>query len=894
MLMSAKRPVNHPMPGQSTFPSLFSKEIAKPKNLAHVQFLTKDQEERVSTVDQEYPYRHDSPRSEGKRPSRSRTFLWYMLRVLAALAVLALAAVIVGSAYVAKIVPQTPDIDALLDAPGLQPSVLLSADGTHLATYGRGQQEMVELDRISPYVIKALIATEDHRFYDHQGVDIQRTLAAALHTLRGDAQGGSTITQQLARNMFPQEIGRARTIDRKLREIITAIKIERMYTKDQILETYLNSVPFLYNMIGIEMAARTYYDKPASNLDALESATLIGMLKGTSYYNPITNPERARKRRNVVLSQMVKRGMLPAGQLKALREQPLQVALNRQPEPLGVAPHFAAHVRKQLIEWADQNDYNLYTDGLIIHSTIDDELQQAAADAVERQAEVLQNIADVEWGRSTSRVASHTPGAYTALRTKVEPFRHFWNVRTDLVDTFIRESPEYKKTIGGGQSEDAALASLKADSHFMTRLRQDKTRMEVGFLAMDPASGEVKAWIGSRDFERDQFDHVAQAERQPGSTFKPIVYGAALEQGFRPERAYPDGQVEIRADDGSIWRPTDMSGYSGRMMSMREGLINSKNTITAQVMQDVGLPNVISLARAVGVTQSRLDPVPSLSLGTSPVTLLEMVSTYSTIAQIGEYRKPAFIKKITDRDGNVLAEFNTEARRAMSEDSAIELIDMLRGVIRRGTGTEVRRRFNISADIAGKTGTTQNNTDGWFILMHPGLVAGAWVGFNDSRVTMRSDYWGQGGHNAILLVGDFFRDTLKAGRIDAKATFPQPTRRPPLMVKAPSEDWIKQRDATMDSMSPGYGVITRGDSDTAVVVGPDGVQTLDRRDGNGGNADAIAPDGLDRFFREPGRDPATGMRIERGSGGTVSRGNGNADGDVRSSEPAAVPQLSLP
>ncbi|HZW23270.1 penicillin-binding protein 1A, partial [Noviherbaspirillum sp.] len=800
--------------------------------------------------------------------SLPRLFLLIFLYAFVLLTIALAGGLYYATAYLAKIVPLTPSVEDLLEARRAQPSILLSSDGTHLATFSRGQQEQVTLEKISPHAIRALIATEDHRFYAHRGVDLTRTVSAVWQTLHGDAQGGSTITQQLVRNMFPDEIGRARTIDRKIREIVTAIKIEKAYTKDQILETYLNTVPFLYNVVGIEMAARTYYDKSAADLDVLESATLVGMLKGTSYYNPVLNPDRARKRRNVVLAQMAKRGLLEDEVYLALREQPLQVTLKRQADPLGhIAPHFAAHVRRQLIEWADANDYNLYTDGLVVHSTLDDTLQEKAAEAVERQSQVLQDIADVEWGRATDRVASHTPTAYAAMRKKVEPFRHFWNERADLVDAFVRESPEFKRAVAGGDSARSALAKLKADDDFMARLREYKTRLEAGFVAMDPATGEVKAWVGSRSFQRDQFDHVAQAERQPGSTFKPIVYGAALELGFAPDRIYPDGEVEIRAPDGSVWKPTDMSGFSGRMMSMREGLIFSKNTITAQVMQDVGMEHVIGLARAIGVTNSRLDPVPSLSLGTSPVTLLEMVSAYATIAKVGEYRKPVLVRKITDRDGKVLAEFAAEPQYAMSKETAIELIDMMRGVVRRGTGTEVRNRFNIAADIAGKTGTTQNNTDGWFILMHPRLVAGAWVGFNDSRVTMRSDHWGQGGHNAILLVGDFFRSTLKSKLIDTKAKFPQPKRPPPLIVKSPD-------DAELEVPS-GYGVITRSGGETAVVVGPEGSQTVERAQ-QGSRSDE-----LDRFLSGLGRDPATGMRTESsGSGDTGTRGGGLSGGDA--------------
>jgi penicillin-binding protein 1A len=790
----------------------------------------------LSIVENEDAHEQDphNQTEDDNRPTRlaaRRPLRRYLIHALAILSVLVTAAAVMGGAYIASVVPKTPSIEALLDARGAEPSLLFSADGTQLAVFSQGQQQRVGLSQVSPHVIKALIATEDHRFYDHRGVDLGRTIAAIFHTVAGVAQGGSTITQQLVRNMFPEEIGRSRTVERKLREIVTAIKIEQAYTKEQILETYLNSVPFLYNVLGIEMAARTYYGKSAAALDVLESATLIGMLKGTSYYNPVINPERALKRRNVVLSQMVKRDVLPQAEFESLRDMPLNVQLNRQPDPLaGPAPHFAAHLRRWLVQWADEHDYNLYTDGLIIHSTIDDRLQDAATRAVERQAEVLQNIADVEWGQKSRRVASTAPATYASLRKKVEPFRHFWDERPGLLDAFIRETPNYKKAIAGGSPDATVLADLKSNSKFMTQLRAGKTRLEAGFVAIDPTTGEVKAWVGSRDFERDQFDHVAQAERQPGSTFKPIVYGAALEQGMLPEQPYQDGPVEIRSADGSIWRPTDMTAASGQWMSMREGLILSKNSITAQVMRDVGLPSVIDLARAVGVNESKLDPVPSLSLGTSPVTLLEMTSAYSTIAQLGEYRKPAMIRRITDRTGKVLAEFNTEkqreSRRAMSKDTAVELIDMMRGVVRRGTGQTMKTQYGITADIAGKTGTTQNNTDGWFILMHPNLVAGAWVGFNDSRVTMRSDYWGQGGHNAAMVVGDFFKDTLKSKLINVKAQFPKSKRPPPLMVQAPADDWLKQPNADWQSLPPGHGVVTSRNGET-FVIGPDGVRKVE-------------------------------------------------------------------
>ena len=674
--------------------------------------------------------------------------------------------------YVLILIPVTPGIKDLKQARAARASVIVAEDGKELASFDQGLQERVKLAQISPNVINALIATEDKRFREHHGIDFKRTAGAMFYSIKGDAQGGSTITQQLARNMFPEDIGRSRNLNRKLKELITALKIEATYSKDEILEAYLNTVPFLYNTFGIEMAARTYFDKPAAKLDILESATLVGMLKGTNYYNPVTNPQRSMERRNVVLGQMVKAGLIDDARFKQLSKRPLRVHFTRQAERPGTDSHFTAYVRKWLIDWADENDYNLQLDGLVVHTTLDYGLQQAAVAAVERQATALQAVADVEWSGAGVSGAANLAG-YAQARSSVKPFQYFWASHAGLADAFIRESGEYRKAVEAGEAPAEVLKKLKADRAFIASLHAVKSRLEAGFVAIDPASGAVRAWVGSRDFQRDQFDHVARATRQPGSTFKPFVYGAALEKGLTPDHPYRDAVMNIKAGDGTTWRPTDMTGTTGATMTMRDGLVFSKNTITAQVMQDTGLPAIVSLAKALGVNQSKLQPVPSLALGTSPVTLLEMVNAYASIAAQGEYRKPIFVTHITDRDGKELARFATPApARAMSQASAVTLIDMMRGVVNRGTGTAIRTRFGITGDVAGKTGTTQNNTDGWFILMHPNLVAGAWVGFNDNRVTMRSSYWGQGGHNAVLLVGDFFKSAIDGGKIDASAQFP--------------------------------------------------------------------------------------------------------------------------
>ncbi len=683
-----------------------------------------------------------------RRPTR-REWLW-LAAALPLLCVL----------YVLLLIPFTPGIRDIRKAKLEQPAQVMSADGRQIALFKRSNRQWVGLDEISPSVVKALIATEDHRFYEHHGMDWWRTLGSMVHTLRGNPQGGSTLTQQLARNLYPTEIGRAPTLNRKLKEAITAFKIEALYTKQEILETYLNTVPFLYNAFGIEMAARTYFDKPAARLTVLESATLVGMLKGTSYYNPVLNPDRALYRRNTVLSQMVKRGELSGADFAQLSKRPMRINFERQEEPQGMAPHFAQQLRKWLIDWADRNDYNIYTDGLVVHTTIDSRLQSWAAQAVARQTRTLQGVANGAWSQ-----------------------RDGWNAANPLVQQLVRETPAWRaarkraeaRTGKEREGEEETLKALLADKAFMKELREDKTRVQAGFVALDPRTSGVLAWVGSRDFAQDAYDHVQQARRQPGSTFKPFVYGAALQQGASPDDRRVDGPVEIKLAGGEVWRPTDATPPSGREISLRDALAYSKNTVTAELMQSVGPARVARLARALGVRQSPLDEVPALALGSSPVSLLEMVNAYASLAHGGQWLPPMMVTRIEDADGKVIAEFGPpKPERALDEEHAYALVDMLRAVVDKGTGVAVRQRHGIHADVAGKTGTTQGNADGWFILMHPEIVAGAWAGFNDARITLRSDRWGQGSRSALPMVGEFMARALRSPLVDAQARFVAP------------------------------------------------------------------------------------------------------------------------
>ncbi|HDR9799370.1 TPA: transglycosylase domain-containing protein [Burkholderia cenocepacia] len=690
---------------------------------------------------------------------------------------LTLAAIpVLGLLVLLAFVPFTPSIGDIRKARIDRPARVLSADGQLIAEFRPVNREWVPLKQISPHMIDALIATEDHRFYAHHGIDWRRTLAAGLHTFSGDRQGGSTITQQLARNLYPDEVGRAPTLTRKVKELITAFKIEAVYSKDEILETYLNTVPFLYNAYGVEMAARTYFGKSADQLDLTESATLVGMLKGNSYYNPVLNPERAVQRRNVVLGRMAQMGMLSPQQFAKLQRQPLRVDFEPQTSQPGLAPHFAVQLRKWLIAWADRNNYDLYADGLVVRTTLDARLQDMATQALTRQTERLQAIADGAW-RGPSGCG----------------------LRNDLFRGFMRQTPEYRQARDTGLADVATLKQLGANREFMRALCERKTQVQAGFVAIDPRTGAIRAWVGSPDFGSEPFDHVVQARRQPGSTFKPFVYGAAFADGMRPGDTFVDGPVAIPIDGRAVWRPTDAEPPTGAPMTLRDGLALSRNRITAQVMQREGAAKVAQLARAMGVRDSPLDAVPSLALGTSPVTLKEMVSAYGTIANRGVYVAPQMITRIEDRDGKVLAAFGSAPpERALPASAALTLVDAMRGVVDYGTGADIRSRYGIRIDVAGKTGTTQDNTDGWFILMHPQLVAGAWVGFDDGSVTLRSDYWGAGAHSALPIVGSFYDAALRARAIDPHVQFSpdfRPRSAPAPKRRAPQHsglfDWLR-------------------------------------------------------------------------------------------------------
>jgi penicillin-binding protein 1A len=665
-------------------------------------------------------------------------------------------------------------------------TVAYTADGVELGRYGRQNRSWVPYEEISPYVAEALIATEDHRFQEHWGMDLFRTASAVTQTVLGkmglpfDKQGGSTITQQLARNLYNEQIGFEATVTRKLKEMVTAVQLERRYTKQEIVEMYLNTVPFRHNAYGVEAAARTYFGKSADELDVLESATLVGMLKASTRYDPVRNPERSRARRNVVMRQMIRHANLDAAFYEANKDSLTATNFRTADVTDSFAPYFAEYVRNWLADWGTETGHDIYAEGLVVHTTIDSRLQAFAQEAVTAKMEGLQAVVDCEWSDRSNPRARFGEDLQAYQDADCNPFAYFWETNDELLGKLIRESDHYRQVRAQGVTPDSAVAQLLRNQTFVDSLKAEKTRLEAGLVSIDPRTGYVKAWVGGRDLKDDWYDHVAIAKRQPGSTFKPFVYTAAIDIGYTPSYLLTDTFfVYVDPVTRQQWSPRNSGApASGRTMTLREGLARSLNTITGQLIIQIKPSTAAFYARRMGI-ESELDMVPALALGTSDVSLLEMATGYSTLANGGIRNDPVVVTRIEDKHGNLLYEVQPAPKEALSDQTAALVIDMMRDVVNQpyGTGIRIRNQFNLGGyDFAGKTGTTQESADGWFMLMHPELVTGAWVGFNDRRLTFRSSWWGQGAHNALFIVGDYIErvNTAPDIALNKNEKFPAP------------------------------------------------------------------------------------------------------------------------
>jgi penicillin-binding protein 1A len=637
---------------------------------------------------------------------------------------------------------------------------IFSADSVLLGRYYWQERSTVPATEIPQALKQALVATEDVRFYDHNGVDTRslfRVFFKSILLQNESAGGGSTITQQLAKNLYPRKSFALLSLPiNKIREMIIAKRLENTYTKDEILVLYLNTVPFGDNVYGIKTAADRFFSSAVKNLTADQAAVLVGMLKATHTYNPRIFPDRAKLRRNIVLAQMEKYDFITTEQKLSFQQKPLGLRYNKITHNSGLAPYFREYIKNDLLAWCaaherpDGKPYNLYTDGLKIYTTIDSKLQRYAELAMQSHMKELQKkfVKQISKGTLNEVVKGHLK--------RLSQYQQ-WKEKGLSENEIMAEmkKPAYRKIFtweGGKELEISVYDSLQHHLQFL----------QAGLLALEPQTGNVKAWVGGIDHEFFQFDHVREStKRQIGSTFKPIVYAAALERGVDPCEYVSARQTAY--SNVEDWTPQNSSSDSyDKKYSMEGGLAGSVNTVSVRLLEKAGINQAIATANKMGIN-SDLPNVPSIALGSPNISMIEMVTAYGVFANNGYAVKPVLIATITDNQNNVLEEFEPKEKpeRALSEATADMMIHMLKRVVNEGTGSSLRARYGLSNDIAGKTGTTQSNADGWFIGITPNLVIGAWVGADDPRMHFRSTAQGQGSATALPIVAKLLQHANK-------------------------------------------------------------------------------------------------------------------------------------
>ncbi len=663
---------------------------------------------------------------------------------------------------------------ALIENPNSDLSTqLISADGVVLQKfYTQENRVNLRLNEISPHIINALIAAEDARFYSHAGIDPKSFFSIAFDIVSGnEIRGGSTITMQLVRNLY-QDVTKDGTIIRKLKEYLVSAILERRFTKDEIMEAYLNTVNIYGDAYGVETAANRLFDKSARDLNIEESAMIVGMLKGQGVYNPFRRPENTITRRNVVIGQMVKYGFVDSTHINvdSIKAIPLGIGLAQQEQEhvKGLAPYFREEVRKWLADWCSQNGYNLYADGLRVFTTIDSRMQAHAEAAVRDHMKQLQTDFDRVENRG-EKAMRRDPEMLIDLKKQSARWvtgKKAGKSDSELEAEFIQPQP--MNIFAWDGPRDTTMTPLDS-------LRYYARFLETGMVSIDPNNGHVKAWVGGIDFRFFKYDHVQQGARQVGSTFKPFVYGAAMEvPGFGPCKLYQNQPVTIKLPTGQYWSPKNSGGEVGGMVSLRYGLAQSLNVVTARLINDISPEAVANFAHRVGIT-SPLDKVHSLALGTTDLTVMEMTRAYSTFANLGNLITPIFVTRIEDRNGKILYENQQAPQRVLDEKTAYTIVKLLQGVVDMGTGLRLRYRYKFTQEIGGKTGTTQNQSDGWFMGITPNLVTGVWVGAQDRRMRFTSIAYGQGANMALPIWALYMKGVYG----DSRISLPEdPFRRP--------------------------------------------------------------------------------------------------------------------
>ena len=694
-----------------------------------------------------------------------------------------------------------PSTNELREIETANSTEIYTADSVLIGKYFIENRTTVSLDKVSPYIINALIATEDKRFLEHSGIDIMSYLRVVYGIATGQKQrgGGSTLSQQLAKNLYPRKNyyvpGVSMAIN-KIRENFISVRLEKIYSKPQLLSLYLNTVPFGENAFGINVASRQFFGKKPNDLTVDQASTLVGMLKGTTLYNPLRNPENAKKRRNVVLMQMVKNGHLTQAEYDELSKKPVGAKrYNVDSNNEGAATYFREHLRtdvmpKILKDLKNENGkpYNLYTDGLKIYTTLDSKMQRFAEESVQKHMQGLQKQFDQHW----KNYKEEKPwGDDKWIDRQIENSQRWETLKeAGMSDADARANFETPTQMSiytwknGGSEMDTTMTPLDSVRYYFCMLN-------CGFMALDHRSGYIRAWVGGIHFKNFKVDHTL-TKRQVGSTFKPIVYAAALQDTIKPCSYFPN-EIKKILD----WEPHNADETYGGWYSMTGALTRSVNVVTAQLIEKVGIQKTLDLAKKMGINSSMPREF-GISLGAANISLYEMMKVYGTMANAGVRPEPVTILSVTDRRGNVIYDYKNELQlnpklgahdTAMTVDQAATMTKMLQNVIDYGTGA--RLRSYVRGDFAGKTGTTQNHSDGWFMCYNPQLVTGAWVGGESPAVRFRSMALGQGSAMALPIVGGFWNKIAADKKLNKMLLEKFPTPSPEVIsLMGGCQPWI--------------------------------------------------------------------------------------------------------
>ncbi|MBP6000523.1 MAG: transglycosylase domain-containing protein [Sediminibacterium sp.] len=676
-----------------------------------------------------------------------------------------------------------PDLDDIENPTASLASQVYAQDGTPMGKFYLEDRISVKYRDISPYLLQALVATEDKRFYDHYGIDGEGLLRAVAFL--GSQGGASTITMQTAKNLFTDNWGTKNKLLRiiqKIKESIIAIKLERSFTKQEILTLYLNTVPFSENIFGVSNASRTFFQKEPDRITIEEAALLIGMINGPGKYNPNRNPKLALERRNLVLNRMAGQKYISTAQAEQLKALPLVTNFKKLDENNGLGPYFRSYLGEYMKKWCKEHKknngdaYNLYRDGLKIYTTINPRMQLYAEEAVGRHMAYLQKEFNKQANIKTGSVWKDFNNQLELAIKQTDRWRNM--KREDLEETEIRKSFDETlpmRVFAWNKNRFIDTIMTPLDS-----LKYHKQMLQTGFLAVDPFTGEVKAWVGGIDFKTFKYDHVnINTRRQVGSTMKPLLYSLAIEKsGFTPFSIVQDQQQNF---EGYGMVPNTPKSCTGQSMPMAQALAESRNCATAYIMKQINgdgneaAKELVAYLKKVNI-QADIPAYPSIALGACEVSLFEMVQAYTMFPGGGYNAQPFFINRIEDKNGNVLESFSPQRRKVISELTAYSMVSMMEGVISKGTGRSMYSYDIGTQAVAGKTGTTNDNSDLWFMGYTPQILAGAWVGADDRYIRFTDNYFGQGAHGSLPIWAYFMNKVANdpACNLDRNASFVRP------------------------------------------------------------------------------------------------------------------------